>query len=98
MAKKERSCKVCGCTQNNGCKGGCYWVAPNLCSKCSPQPKCFSKLYTQSVVLHNGLVCWGGFGQLPCKHLKKCLEQFKDCFTPRRFNNLIKKIEKYGNI
>lgn len=31
---EEQKCKVCGCTQNNACEGGCYWVEDNLCSKC----------------------------------------------------------------
>ncbi len=30
----ERSCKVCGCTDNNACEGGCYWIAEDLCSQC----------------------------------------------------------------
>ncbi len=29
-----QSCKVCGCTQNNACDGGCSWVRPDLCSSC----------------------------------------------------------------
>lgn len=29
-----RSCKACGCTQDNACEGGCWWVAPDLCSNC----------------------------------------------------------------
>lgn len=32
--KIEPVCRVCGCTQHNACPGGCYWVAPNLCSVC----------------------------------------------------------------
>lgn len=28
-------CWVCGCTENNACEGGCWWVLPNkLCSAC----------------------------------------------------------------
>lgn len=30
----EPKCKICGCTDDHACKGGCYWAAPNLCSKC----------------------------------------------------------------
>jgi hypothetical protein len=30
----ERYCRVCGCTENNACKGGCWWVEENLCSSC----------------------------------------------------------------
>jgi hypothetical protein len=28
------TCKVCGCTDDNACPGGCAWVAPDLCSQC----------------------------------------------------------------
>lgn len=31
----EPVCRVCGCTQNNACPGGCYWVEPDLCSACA---------------------------------------------------------------
>ncbi|MPW25967.1 hypothetical protein GC105_09205 [Alkalibaculum sp. M08DMB] len=31
---EEQTCKVCGCTWNNACPGGCYWVADDLCSRC----------------------------------------------------------------
>lgn len=30
----EKRCRVCGCTENNACEGGCYWVEDDLCSKC----------------------------------------------------------------
>lgn len=30
----EESCRVCGCTWNNACSGGCYWVEEDLCSQC----------------------------------------------------------------
>lgn len=28
------ACKRCGCTWNNACDGGCYWVSEWLCSSC----------------------------------------------------------------
>ena len=31
----EAVCRICGCTQNNACQGGCYWVKPDLCSRCA---------------------------------------------------------------
>ena len=31
----EQQCKVCGCTWNNACEGGCYWVEDDLCSSCA---------------------------------------------------------------
>ena len=30
-----RKCRVCGCTNYHACAGGCYWVEPDLCSKCA---------------------------------------------------------------
>jgi hypothetical protein len=34
----ERACRVCGCTQDNACPGGCAWMAedPGLCTACAP--------------------------------------------------------------
>lgn len=29
------TCRICGCTDDHACPGGCYWVEPNLCSACS---------------------------------------------------------------
>jgi hypothetical protein len=31
----EPECRVCGCTEFNACAGGCYWVEPDLCSRCA---------------------------------------------------------------
>jgi len=28
------ACRVCGCTDDAACFGGCYWVEPDLCSAC----------------------------------------------------------------
>ena len=30
----ERACRVCGCTEDNACEGGCWWVEDDLCSAC----------------------------------------------------------------
>jgi hypothetical protein len=30
----KRACRVCGCTENHACPGGCYWVDVDLCSAC----------------------------------------------------------------
>lgn len=30
-----RACRVCGCTDDCACPGGCSWVAPDLCSSCA---------------------------------------------------------------
>lgn len=31
----ERVCRVCGCTDAQGCLGGCCWVEEDLCSSCA---------------------------------------------------------------
>lgn len=36
MNKEEiEKCKICGCTDERACEGGCYWIAENLCSRCA---------------------------------------------------------------
>lgn len=30
----DRACRMCGCTQDHACEGGCHWVEWDLCSKC----------------------------------------------------------------
>lgn len=32
-----RRCRVCGCTDEHGCEGGCTWVADDLCSQCAEE-------------------------------------------------------------
>lgn len=32
-------CRVCGCTQDDPCEGGCYWVEEDLCSACDTPNK-----------------------------------------------------------
>jgi hypothetical protein len=27
-------CRVCGCTENAACEGGCTWIEEDLCSSC----------------------------------------------------------------
>lgn len=29
-----RTCRGCGCTDDYGCDGGCWWVSADLCSEC----------------------------------------------------------------
>lgn len=31
----DQVCRVCGCTDLNGCSDGCYWVEEDLCSNCA---------------------------------------------------------------
>ncbi|MEG0854567.1 MAG: AAA family ATPase [Angelakisella sp.] len=33
-----KKCRVCGCTNDHACPGGCYWVETNLCSRCASHP------------------------------------------------------------
>ena len=32
----KRACRVCGCTDERACPGGCSWVEADLCSACAP--------------------------------------------------------------
>lgn len=31
-----RTCRVCGCTDESACDGGCSWIGDDLCSACAP--------------------------------------------------------------
>jgi len=33
--KRKGVCRVCGCTDEWACPGGCHWVEPDLCSACA---------------------------------------------------------------
>jgi hypothetical protein len=35
---QNRTCKLCGCTDEQACEGGCYWITDALCSKCFTDP------------------------------------------------------------
>lgn len=37
IAENEKVCRVCGCTENNACLCGCYWVEEDLCSACAKE-------------------------------------------------------------
>ncbi|MER8380682.1 hypothetical protein [Mesorhizobium sp. M1399] len=30
-------CRKCGCTQEDGCREGCWWAEPDLCSSCATE-------------------------------------------------------------
>ena len=45
----EEKCKICGCTNDKACDGGCWWVAEELCSKCA------NKLIEENVELKKQL-------------------------------------------
>lgn len=32
---EARRCRVCGCTDKEPCVDGCWWVKPDLCSRCA---------------------------------------------------------------
>lgn len=37
LERDERhSCRLCNCTELQGCPEGCYWTADRLCSACTP--------------------------------------------------------------
>lgn len=31
----DGTCRICGCTDERACPGGCEWVEPDLCSRCA---------------------------------------------------------------
>jgi len=39
FVRENQVCRICGCTQNNACFGGCSWVEEDLCSSCKSDMK-----------------------------------------------------------
>jgi hypothetical protein len=35
LAGGEPVCRVCGCTDERACDGGCIWAEADLCSRCA---------------------------------------------------------------
>jgi hypothetical protein len=35
MAGSKRKCRICACTDQRACDGGCWWIEPGLCSRCA---------------------------------------------------------------
>jgi hypothetical protein len=38
----QTKCRVCGCDDDHACKGGCFWIEPDLCSQCYEKSQLFS--------------------------------------------------------
>lgn len=51
-ALPERFCRVCGCTDDAACEGGCYWVEPDLCSACVARVPVVLELAKRDEVTH----------------------------------------------
>ncbi len=32
--RAKQACRVCGCTDDHACPGGCWWAEPGLCNRC----------------------------------------------------------------
>ena len=46
----EQRCRVCGCTWDTPCEGGCYWVEDDLCSACCDKDPKLERLKYQKWV------------------------------------------------
>ncbi len=76
----EQKCRVCGCTQNRACRGGCYWVEKDLCSSCAECNICGDK--------ESDLVECETCGEYVCSDSERCSETLnedihycKDCLS-----------------
>lgn len=46
----DRACRVCGCTEDKACVGGCWWVEYDLCSACANKRR--------GIALWVAIACW----------------------------------------
>ena len=65
-------CKICGCTFDKPCSGGCAWKYPNLCSSCTekepPQSTTYQRLEKFVHDFDGGI-----------KHFMNCLNLKQSC-------------------
>jgi hypothetical protein len=47
----ERTCRVCGCTNQRACPGGCYWTEADLCSECTPRGQSAFELAVSEIAI-----------------------------------------------
>jgi hypothetical protein len=45
-----RRCRVCGCTDDRACEGGCSWIEADLCSACVETAERFAVVLTKPSV------------------------------------------------
>lgn len=53
-----RACRECGCTDEQGCEGGCVWVEADLCSTCAARYQANHELIRQPVAIELPLYGW----------------------------------------
>jgi hypothetical protein len=52
-----RQCRICGCTDDEACPGGCSWSQPEICSTCGDRDQEVRDLYVQTLrAQHNASV------------------------------------------
>lgn len=39
-AEETQHCRICGCTNDRGCPGGCSWIEDDLCDRCAACADC----------------------------------------------------------
>ena len=64
-------CRICGCTDDHACPGGCYWVNDehNLCSACVR--KVMDELYCPACNVKSGF-------RPPCEYEGTCCYDLSD--------------------
>jgi hypothetical protein len=45
-----QTCRVCGCTEDDGCEAGCWWIAENVCSECEEAAGLVVELVAEAVL------------------------------------------------
>ena len=80
-------CRVCGCTDEQGCEGGCTWVAEDLCSRCAGEES--MNFWEQLAAFEEELpgdtpvIVWGPMGQfdeMPLHAVDTFVSEMYDAF------------------
>jgi hypothetical protein len=66
---KERTCRICGCTDSKACEGGCGWLimfdkVTSICTKCITDcvPECLNLLVEVILLTHQEEIDSGHHG------------------------------------
>jgi hypothetical protein len=51
------TCRVCGCTDENACAGGCVWIEPGLCSICALTAEALREWVQRAVIPNMAALC-----------------------------------------
>jgi hypothetical protein len=90
----KRQCLYCKCTDAAGCAGGCYWVLPNVCSRCAGDQLRDAGLSAEWIQIPRevtaGLLTAAILAETLCTELLASVDLNPTRFTPQVVNRILR--------